>query len=62
MQFTQNGDSNDGEFQMLDIKIEDAGAGKFFVLETTRWAFDEPKDLLKLLEKAAKAFEVEEQK
>jgi hypothetical protein len=53
--FTQEPDSNappghiitsDNE---IKVKLEDAGGGLYFVIETERWAFDSPEELHKLL-------------
>lgn len=46
--------------QELDISIEDAGGGRYFVIKTNRWAFDSPQevtDVLKEFEAAVKRLE-----
>jgi adenosine/AMP kinase len=50
--FTQPSDSNDAELdQYLTVKVENAGAGHYFVIETKRWAVDNAAELTNLIEK-----------
>jgi adenosine/AMP kinase len=50
--FTQPSDSNDDDLdQYLTVKVENAGAGHYFVIETKRWAIDDPAELTNLIEK-----------
>ena len=50
--FSQEADScDDNELcQTLAVKIEDAGAGPYFVIETSRWAID-PEGLPELVKR-----------
>lgn len=51
-QYMQDSDStapSDIENQ-ITIKAENAGAGFYYVIQTERWAFDDPKELIDLLE------------
>jgi hypothetical protein len=36
--------------QFLKINTADAGKGKYFVISTDRWAFDDPKELLETIQ------------
>ena len=48
--YTQDTDCCDSSLcQLLTIKTEDGGGGTFFVIETERWAFDDPQELIDLL-------------
>ena len=49
--YSQNGDScaDSDVLQFLHIKTQDAGDGKYFVIETERWAFDKIEDLIEVL-------------
>jgi len=48
--YSQEGDSSGGEeYQRIDIKTQDAGGGKFYVIETERWAFDNVKEFVNLI-------------
>lgn len=49
--FSQEGDSNKEGYQFINIKMEDAGGGPFFVIETERWAFNAIEELTNTLEK-----------
>ena len=50
--YTQPSDSNDDELdQYLTVKVENAGAGHYFVIQTSRWAIDDPSELIGLIEK-----------
>ena len=52
--FSQNGDSNQTEpdnAQEITIETENAGAGDYYIISTTRWAFDSVDDLVKLLKR-----------
>lgn len=47
--YAQDGDSCDGEdSQLLEIKTQDAGGGKYYVIKTNRWAVDNPKELINI--------------
>jgi hypothetical protein len=50
--YTQHPDScsSTDEFQELVIKTEDAGGGKFLVLETKRWAINDASELADVIE------------
>ena len=55
--FTQDADSCEGgDLQQLEVEVDDAGGGKFFVIKTDCWAFDSIADLVALLEKIRSAF------
>lgn len=56
MVFSQEADSMSETDQVITIRAQDAGAGKFFVIETERWAFDKIEQLVALLEQAQAAF------
>ncbi len=52
VEFSQEADSCDGgPDQTLTVGVEDAGGGHYFVLSTSRWAFDSVKDLTDVLER-----------
>ncbi|WP_020476238.1 hypothetical protein [Zavarzinella formosa] len=55
--FTQEPDSCGEGIQLLDVSMEDAGGGKFFVIKTDRWAFDKIEDLEAILKKVKKMFD-----
>ncbi|WP_020474526.1 hypothetical protein [Zavarzinella formosa] len=55
--FTQEADSCSEGIQALDVSMEDAGAGKFFVIKTDRWAFDKIEDLEAILAKVGAMFD-----
>ncbi len=43
--YSQEGDSGGGkEYQDLSITTQDAGGGKFYVISTDRWAFNNVKE------------------
>ncbi len=51
--YIQNSDSNDEDVdgaQELQLGVENAGGGNYFVMETERWAFDKIDDLIAILE------------
>ena len=51
-EYTQDVDSCDYQsngYQSLFLKTDDAGDGKFFIIETTRWAFDSIDELISVL-------------
>lgn len=58
MIFGGEGDSISDGPQTLIVKVQDAGAGKFFVIETERWAFDTIEELTALLDQVKVAFKV----
>lgn len=60
--YTQDSDccQSDGLSQNITIRSQDSGSGTFFVIETERWAFDDPKELVALLNEAAKRLGVEQ--
>ena len=51
VEYTQKPDSCDENqlSQSLKVKTDDAGDGKFFVIETDRWTFDEIGELVDVL-------------
>jgi hypothetical protein len=58
IKFEQDGDGCDSNnMQFLTIRQEDAGEGSYWVMDTTRWAFDSVDELVKLLRRAEKARE-----
>ena len=49
-EYVQKADScTNEEFNELTIKTQDGGDGFYFVMETDRWAFDDPKELMEVL-------------
>jgi len=51
-EFVQDADDcspDQDSYNVLNISTEDGGGGKFFVIETNRWAFDKVDDLLELV-------------
>jgi len=48
-----------GDPQELTIHIDDGGAGKYFAIETKRWAFDDIKEVLEVLIDAGKRLGIE---
>lgn len=51
IQFSQDADSvqeHDID-QIIDIELVDAGAGRYFVINTDRWAFDSVEEMAKVL-------------
>lgn len=57
--YHQEADSNSEGHHFLDVLIQDAGGGKYFVIKTDRWAFDTIDDLVVLLRKAGEKFDME---
>ena len=58
--FTQEPDTADGEsvaYQDIEISAIDSGAGHFFRIKTERWAFDDPQELVALIERVKKMLE-----
>jgi hypothetical protein len=54
MEFSQTQDDASeikGQDQSIEIWIEDAGAGPYFCIKTSRWAFDDLDQLIKIIEK-----------
>jgi hypothetical protein len=49
-QDADSGDPGPGEDQLLTLTLETAGAGPYLVVNTSRWAMDEPEELLRLLQ------------
>ncbi len=49
--FSQDKDcvGGDEDFQFLDIETLDGGGGTFYVMKTTRWAFENPEEIYNLL-------------
>ncbi len=47
--YNQDPDGNDTEEQSLVLSTEDSGAGTYFLMQTERWAFDEPEDLINII-------------
>ena len=57
-QYTQEEDSNGRSgvnIQEITIKAEDAGGGFYFVIETERWAVENPSELADLVREVEKA-------
>lgn len=50
MTFSQDADCCSSETQFIEIQTEDGGGGFYFVIKTERWAFDDPKELIDLLQ------------
>lgn len=48
--YFQEGDSMIDGDQQLELSIEDAGGGTYFVLKTDRWAFDSLEELSDLIQ------------
>ena len=46
--------SSDEGYQFLRIKTDECGGGSYFVLETNRWAFDDPQELIDLINEFVK--------
>lgn len=42
--------SKDSDYQVLRLKTANNGVGRFIFMETSRWAFDEIDDIIKILE------------
>lgn len=53
MTYVQDADSNSDESndQELEIFIDNAGGGDYYIIKTDRWAFDKIDDLISLLKK-----------
>lgn len=51
----QDGDCGSNEPQNLVISMTDGGGGAYFVIETTRWAFNDLDDLIEVLQSAGVA-------
>lgn len=49
VEYTQEADSNSDGLQFLEVSTEDAGAGVYYVLKTERWSFDDPQELIDIL-------------
>ncbi len=49
-QGSDGADPGDEGYQFLRISADDCGGGSFFVIETKRWAFDDPQEVMDLLE------------
>lgn len=47
-----------GDAQILQIHIDDGGAGHYFSIATERWSFDDVDELVKIVEKVKAAIEV----
>ena len=50
IEYMQEPDSNADEMQTLEIITDDAGAGKYFVIKTERWAFDTKEELMRVID------------
>lgn len=64
LRYTQDEDSCDETGvggQMLEVRAHDAGAGKYLVIETQRWAMDSIDELVEILKDAAKRLAVGEE-
>lgn len=63
--YTQDEDSCDETgigSQNLEVRTHDAGAGKYLVIQTQRWAMDSIDELVEILKDAAKRLAVGEEK
>jgi hypothetical protein len=49
MTFAQDSDCCTTEDQFLKIKTDNGGGGDFYIIETTRWAFDTIDELVEIL-------------
>lgn len=49
VEYTQDADDTSNGIQTLDISTDDAGAGKYFVIKTERWAFDSIEEFISIL-------------
>ena len=50
--YCQQSDScapNSSDIQELTIKTEDAGGGSYFIISSSRWAFDKIEDLIAVI-------------
>lgn len=45
----------DNAYQSIRITADDAGAGFYFVIETERWAINNPEDILELIGEVKKS-------
>ncbi len=56
LEYTQESDccGDDGISQVLTVSSWDGGGGKYFTIESDRWAFDNISELIATLEDAAK--------
>ena len=60
--FFQDGDTWDSDnSQELELSRWDSGNGVYWVLQSKRWAFDDPSEIAELLQWAEKAADVERQ-
>jgi hypothetical protein len=56
----EQGDENHSSDNTLKISTDDQGGGKYFVIETQRWAFDDIAELTAMLARVRAAFTDEE--
>lgn len=49
VEYTQEADDVSGGIQTLTVTTDDGGAGKYFVISTDRWAFDNLEDLHEIM-------------
>lgn len=58
--YLQNGDTETktGDINQITISNIDVGDGHYFVMKTKRWAFDDIKEVIDLLEDFKKRFEL----
>lgn len=56
VQYCQQDDLDRDEFQELNLSLDSSGCGHYYVLETKRWCFDKPEDLIALIEDFNKRF------
>lgn len=49
VEYTQEADDVSNGIQTLEVSTDDAGAGKYFVIKTERWAFDNIEEIINLL-------------
>ena len=53
--FSQDGDGNDSAPQKLRVDVESCGAGPYLIVNTQRWAIDQPHELIDVLVRAHQA-------
>lgn len=56
VQYCQRDDLKSDDFQEINVGLGNNGAGNYFYIETKRWAFDNPKELIALIEDFSKRF------
>lgn len=54
--FYQDDEAKAGAYQILTIRSDNAGGGKYFVIGTERWSIDNLEDLTALFDRMRAAF------